>query len=489
MTTSVRKLDFSKVVFMVALAALGISFVLALWNYTQQARLALGFPYPLDYGEGPLLDQTLRLVDGEGLYHSDFSTPPYTVSNYPPLFLVVQMPLAKIWGPAFLYGRLISLLSVVLAAGMIGLILFTLTGDWVSSAAGGLLLLAFPYIQYWSLLNRIDSLALGLSWVALWLTIRWSDRRWGIPAAALFFIASIYTRQSYALAGPAGAFFWLLATRRWRKAGELFLIVGGVTVVLFLAINALTRGGFFLNIVTANVNPFYWNTVRTYARELQSNILLILIGSVAFLAAGWTQKQKSAWMLALPYGLAALASAITVGKDGSNCNYLFELVAAFSFISGALLAWLRQNRWVQAAALLLFAVQVLLMVQWNQERYNSNITGKTDQEPEIAQLAQMVRETDGIVLTDEYMGLAPLAGKRLYFQPFEFKMLAEAGLWDSKPFLIDIMDHKFAAVLWYDPEGWDSIEARWTNGEQEAIRASYRLETTIASTQILKPRK
>jgi hypothetical protein len=87
------------------------------------------------------------------------------------------------------------------------------------------------------------------------------------------------------------------------------------------------------------------------------------------------------------------------------------------------------------------------------------------------------------------MGLAPLAGKRLYFQPFEFKMLAEAGLWDSKPFLIDIMDHKFAAVLWYDPEGWDSIEARWTDGEQEAIRASYHLETTIASTQILKPRK
>ena len=34
------------------------------------------FPYPMDYGEGPLLDQTRRLGRFERLYRSDLTTPP-----------------------------------------------------------------------------------------------------------------------------------------------------------------------------------------------------------------------------------------------------------------------------------------------------------------------------------------------------------------------------------------------------------------------------
>jgi hypothetical protein len=37
-----------------------------------------------------------------------------------------------------------------------------------------------------------------------------------------------------------------------------------------------------------------------------------------------------AWWLATPYLLASAASAVTIGKDGSNVNYLFELSAAWS---------------------------------------------------------------------------------------------------------------------------------------------------------------
>jgi hypothetical protein len=49
-----------------------------------QGWQALNFGYTLDYGEGPLLDQAVRLSNGEGIYPPDISTPPYTIANYPP---------------------------------------------------------------------------------------------------------------------------------------------------------------------------------------------------------------------------------------------------------------------------------------------------------------------------------------------------------------------------------------------------------------------
>src|SRR5919108_1771591 len=116
------------IVFSLALLLLAARLGISLFEYAQLAGAALAFPFPLDYGEGPILDQTLRLAQFENIYRSSFASPPYTVSNYPPLFQLIQVPLTWIIGPAFWYGRLISILSALSAVGLIGLILHTLTG-------------------------------------------------------------------------------------------------------------------------------------------------------------------------------------------------------------------------------------------------------------------------------------------------------------------------------------------------------------------------
>lgn len=484
-----KNVKFSASLILLVLVSLALAILLgkALLNYAHQASLAVSFRYPIDYGEGPLLDQTLRLAQGENLYHNDFSQPPYTISNYPPVFLLAQVPFAKIFGAAFWYGRGISVLSALVTALMIGLTLYTLTGEWLGAVFGGLLLLAFPYIQFWSLLNRIDALALGLSWIGIFVLVRWNERKWGIPLAALFLILSIYTRQSYALAAPAGAFIWLLAMRKYRKALELALEVGGVSLVLFGLINLLTRGGFFLNIVTANVNPFNWHTVDNYFKELRENTLIFLIFIALYLVAERFTPHTRTWPLALPYLVGAVLSAITVGKDGSNVNYLFELAAALSFATGAALAWVSRNRWVQVVAMAALLLQMTPFNAWALT-FNGRVTEKTDNAAEIARLYDVVRQTDGIVLADEYMGLLPLAGKRIYYQPFEFKMLSDGGLWDQEPFLNQIVKHQFAAILLYDPPNWSSFEARWTKFERPTIESSYQMNDRIANTQVLLPK-
>jgi ABC-type Fe3+ transport system permease subunit len=76
--------------------------------FVRHGIAALAFLYPLNYGEGPLLDQAMRLADLKNIYPVDLSNPSYVVSNYPPLFLLLQAPFVWAFGPEFLYGPTIS---------------------------------------------------------------------------------------------------------------------------------------------------------------------------------------------------------------------------------------------------------------------------------------------------------------------------------------------------------------------------------------------
>lgn len=482
-----RNFTPTKILWIAAILIVAIPLGLSFATYARTAAAAVTFVYPLDYGEGPLLDQTLRLADGEALYDNDLSTPPFTISNYPPVFMLLQAPFAMIFGPAFWYGRGISILSALLVCLLVGLTLYALTGDGLAAAVGGALYLAFPYPQYWTTLNRIDSLALAWSWGGLFVLVRHHGRRWGIPLAAALLTAAIFTRQSYALAAPLGGFAWLLFSRQWRKAIQLALITGGSTLVLFLLLNLLTSGGFYFHIVTANVNPFFWNTVRNYARELWENTWLLLIAVVVFLVANRFWNRTAAWGLALPYLIGAAVSAVTVGKDGSNVNYLLELAAALAFCTGALLAWLGRGRWQQSLALIVLALPLLGMVEWVQDNYVGRVMDRVAEESDVARLFQIVQQTEGLVLAEEYMGLIPLAGKRLQFQPFEYKMLAEGGVWDQQVFLNELADQKFDLILMYQPPSWNALEARWTPAQRDTIALYYNREQEIAFTRIMRP--
>src|SRR5687768_1339332 len=104
-----KTLTLPRIIFILALLILLVRLGISLFDYARLAGAALAFRFPLDYGEGPILDQTLRLAQFENIYRDNFASPPYTVSTYPPLFQLIQVPLAWTVGPAFWYGRLISI--------------------------------------------------------------------------------------------------------------------------------------------------------------------------------------------------------------------------------------------------------------------------------------------------------------------------------------------------------------------------------------------
>jgi hypothetical protein len=450
---------------------------------TDGARV-IRFRYPMDYGEGPLLDQTMRLGHLESIYRVNPTSPPYTVSNYPPVYPLALSPLGRVWGPAFWYGRLLSWLSTV-AAGVLGLILHAFTRDQAAALIGGLSLLAFPPVSYWSSLYRVDALALALSLGGVYVTVRRPAGRLTVPVAALLLTAAIYTRQSYGLAAPLAACLWLGQAVSWRRGFALAGLTGGLGAALFVGLDLATGGGFALNVVSANLNDYQAGSLLQYLTDVWTLMPLALTAVGLFLlTAPWFGVPS--WRLVAPYALGAVASGLTIGKVGSNVNYLIELGAGVSLAIGALLAWHRPRRAVHAAIALLLALDMALVVLASPYRTVTHIRLK--QGEEARHLLGVVHRAPGIVLADEDMGLLPLDGRPIFFQPFEMTQLARAGRWDQRPLLADIERQAFAAILIYRVPELPLHRERWTDEMLGAIERRYVVEERVGPTEVFRPR-
>ena len=473
--------DGAKIMFLI-FSAVALIFCLA------YQFVAVTYRYSLDYGEAPLVDQAMRLASGQNIYRADISTPPYTISNYPPLYVALVAASVKLLGPSqsFFVGRIISILSTWVSSILLMLIVYAPTRDRFAALSAGMIFLTFPFVVYWSPLLRIDMLALALSLAGLCLLA--DGLKEGQPVSsqrlvgvALLLVAAIYTRQSYGLAAPFAAFVWLLA-RDWRQALRLAVLVSGVGLVLFLVLNGLTHGGFFFNIVTANVNEFRLELLEyNWNRMLEAALILLYIGGASlFLIPRW----NPLWTLAAPYLIGATLSAATIGKIGSNVNYLMELCAALSLSAGAMVASSRAHLSaysLRAALLMILALAVGKMLHVTLQDYTWDLRERRAATTDLSQLESLVVETPGLILADEYMGMLTLQGRPLVIQPFEVTQLARDGKWDQTPLLESIKNKQFASIIIYDRE-WSN--ERWTPEMLSAINQSYMLVDVVAENKI-----
>ncbi len=457
--------------------------VAALICIVYQAEV-IPFRYSLDYGEAPLVDQAIRLSQGENIYRADLSNAPYTISNYPPLYVFVVSLGVQAVGPAkaFAVGRFVSALSAWIAAICIAFIVFRATRDRLAAFVAAVVFIAFPFVPFWSAFLRIDLLALALSLAGLALLI---DQPVSLPRfifGALLLTAAIFTRQSYALAAPLAAFVWLIS-HDWKRALALAGVVGGLSLTIFLILNISTQGGFFYNIVTANVNEFGMDRLLDNMEMFASAALLPLLVAVfsLFLIRRW----NPLWTLAAPYFVGALISSLTIGKIGSNVNYFLELCAAIALAAGVAIAWSRAQakvpHTVRALLLIVLAVGVGRMMHVMLMERTGQFRDRQVSVPELSRLETFVKDTPGPILADEFMGMLTLQGRPLEIQPFEVTQLSAAGKWDQTPLLESIRNHEYSAIILYDMP-WS--QERWTQEMLDEIERSYTLTDMIAGNKI-----
>ena len=107
---------------------------------------------------------------------------------------------------------------------------------------------------------------------------------------------------------------------------------------------------------------------------------------------------------------------------------------------------------------------------------------------DLTELDQLVRDAPGPVLADEYMGLIPLQGHPLYFQPVEFSWLVATGKWDTTPLVAAIQRREFSAVFLYESSSsGPTIISRWPRAVLDAIYANYQVKTNMLDVWIYVP--
>ncbi len=457
---------------------------LALGLFLRHAQLALDFPYTLNYGEGPLLEQAVRLARGENIYRPDLSTPPYTIANYPPLYPLVQAPFVAAFGPAFWYGRLISVVSIGVAAIFLGLTVQTITRDDLAGIVAALTLPAIPYVFSWSALARIDSLALALAWAGIYAVVRGRDRRWGLIAGVLLLAGAAYTRQTYLLVAPFAAGAWLWGDKQRGQAALLGVYFFALVLSLFAVLTALTHGGVFFHLITANINANDARLVQFYLDEMTEHLPIFLAATALALLIGFFAERRL-WWLSAPYTLGAVVTALTISKVGSDVNYLYELSAAFALAAGAWVVWTRRVPVLRAVLLLVLAYAVWMAYNLSAGKYQPILVERVDAAPQMNALINFIRRVDAPIIADEHMALLTLYDKPILIQPFEMSQLAAAGLWDQTPFLEDLERGAYPFVLIYQPYRNPILRyERWTRPILRAINQHYRPLMQTAETTV-----
>lgn len=296
---------------------------------------AIAFRYPLDYGEAHMLDQAMRLLDGENIYRHDRLSPPYSITNYPPVMVGVMVPLEFTFGPTFWWGRALCVLCTLATALLLGLLTFRFTNDRVSSFFTGAYFCGTPGVAFWSPLVRVDMLALTFSVAGIFTLSRQQLKKWQFVCGIVLLVSAAFTKQSYLLAAPLACFCWLWCNdrkRAWRLVGALGIIGIGAA----LALDVATDGGFLFHVVRANVHEFTLpRLVNFWGGFIETTGIGLSVGLV-FLSF---PSSFRAWPLLGPFLVGAALASLTVGKAGSSINYFLELNAALALASGQALAW------------------------------------------------------------------------------------------------------------------------------------------------------
>lgn len=332
-----------KILIGVALAA----FVGYLIVYTIYAVQLFRFPFDYDQGEGFELMDTVLFSQGEWPYRDNDHYPFYS-SNYPPLFHVIVAPLIVLFGPQYWTGRLVSYLGTLITAVAIGYGVQRSVKRWWLALLAGLAFLASNYVYHVGPLFRQHMFMVMFETVAIvWLTItidkeerdgRHDNKRLLIVMGLL--LAAGYTKQlAYA---TVAAVFIFLFLRNPKRAIIWAIPFGLVTGLVFLWINWATDGYWFLNTVTANINPFVPGQAQGLFKQWFTLHTVITVTAVIYAIYQLYFERLSAYTI---WFVVATVNSVTAGKWGAGESYFATAIAASCILTG--LAYGRFLNWTQ----------------------------------------------------------------------------------------------------------------------------------------------
>jgi hypothetical protein len=181
------------------------------------------------------------------------------------------------------------------------------------------------------------------------------------------------------------------------------------------------------------------------------------------------------------YGLStftagALLTALTVGKVGSDVNYFLEIIAACSIWMAIGLSQLMNSlnkRNVMILGLLL--VQLVWIIIGAIPITGAVIQSRWNMLPSYNSLYKEINTAtqEGIVLSDDFLDMVVLSSQPIYYQPFEYGQLYNAGLWDPTALVEQIEQKEFPLVV----IGGETVykECCWPDPVAAALESNYKI--------------
>ena len=468
----------------------------------ERVRQGLEFPYQLDAEEGFLLNQSLRMVQGGGLYRS-IDNPPYLVDNYPPLYPAICALFIDGGSPQLFAGRAISAISAFcVALGLfcaIALPPFPRGGRVLDKiiccllgAVSGLIFLNMAEVVRWIAYSRVDLTAVAFSiWGLALFHLFGRKRGFALYAPIACFTLAFLTKQT-AIAAPVACAIWMLLYDRHR-APRFLLALAAALILPALMLIIATHGQFWLHTVTYNRNVMNWNEIYLWLHLLMAFYpALVALVVIALVAQTWMLAKRmpraelpdSGGALFFIYMLLNLASLSSLAKSGAAENYLLEPLAAAAlfvcyFLSqrlpNALDTSTRPVRFIPMLLLsALLAYHAFTQIWLEPKLFSSAPSPNWQAYLQGEKIVKEIKERPGLVLSEDPV-YPIIAGRPVLFQNFIMTELAREGKWDEKPVVEKADKKEFALIVaHYDLEKEKSLD-RYSPALLEAIQANYKL--------------
>lgn len=429
------------------LAALVLGGILSLF-FLYHATATILFPYDLDWGEGYVLNDALRLSRGEAIY-VDIQQYPMVRSPYPPIFPALNALLLAFTGPSFVAGRFLSV-AATLASAALGVVLARISGASRQAAVlAGLAMLACPYTYQWAPYSRVDMLAIALSVLALVLASGQAGSA-RLALAGLAACAALFTKQTSIAAPLAIAVAILVRQPRLLVPYLAGLLIPASTFGIALITDS--DGQFIRHVVTGNAgNPA--NLTRLARFQLEFTLLhpLLVLGALA-LALRETRARRAG---ALALGaLFAWLGSFSVANETSSVNYFLEFVAFGAPAAAVALTRLMQretNVAVLGGSLALLQLAMVTHVPnvlgvWPSFFPPHGFTPSAGDAYVGQELDAYVRSSRGDVLA-EPAGFAIRNGRQVLLQPLDLRAEQLRGRWSSDELRRDVRARRFALII------------------------------------------
>jgi len=430
-------------------------------------------PVSYDIGEGFLLDRAIALASGRSVYPSLVS-PPYLVTPYTPVVIIILAGLSKVFGQHLWPGRLFTIFCLLGSVSAAAYMIKDKGGGLKKSLIYMLLLLCSYHVISMATIFTVQWPAIFISLLGL----AFFQKR---PYVGIFIMSfGLMAKQSQMLA-PSAALMWMLF-KDWKQAlrlGGFFLFCVFAELWIFSQMFGEMFLTHILKYTVGTYGPGNFSRLAAYGLTPYF-ILVILAGVFAFRMI----REKKSDLLLFYLFVTSLGLFASL-RLGSDVKYFLEFyVALFMFVVASIH---RSEKKLKAAfiiQLVLLCLFTTYMLQWNSKRvYEKDLAAR--------ELVPVLKKIRGNIISED-SSLVVMSGKGIFMESFPMSELAKRGLWDQAPFLESLRNGEVSAVVLQfaltDENPYFTAKDRFTPQMRDVIKKNFFLDRKTGPFYLYLPK-